>query len=184
MMVQNAATPETTYGRMQKILHWIVAGLLAGNFAIAWSMPDIHRDTKPEGLIRLHLAVGTVILLVAILRLLWRFRQPVPVFSGQAPPWQQRAAQATHSLLYLLLLVLPIMGWANASYRGWTIDLFGWGHLPQIVPTGSPLGRPLGDVHTVIAYVLLGLIGLHLAAALYHQFWLRDQIMSRMLPSR
>ena len=183
-MVENSATPETVYGWTQKVLHWLVVGLLAAEFAIAWSMPNIHRDTKPEGLISLHLALGAVILLVVILRSLWRLGHPVPLIRAQAPHWQQRTARATHSLLYLLLLLLPVLGWANASYRGWTIDLFGLGNLPQILSTGSSFGRRLGDVHTVVAYVLLGLVGLHVVAALYHQFWLRDQIMSRMLPRR
>lgn len=169
------------YGRAHKSLHWLTVALLAVQFAIAWSMPAIHRDTKPEGLISLHLTAGAVILVVMVLRLLWRFGHPVPLIRDQTPLWQQRTAQVTHALLYLLLLLLPVMGWGNASYRGWTIDLFGLVRLPLILPTGSPLGHQLGDVHTVVSYVLLGLIGLHIAAVLYHQFWLRDRIMSRML---
>ncbi len=85
-------------------------------------------------------------------------------------------------MLNLTLLVQPFMGWANASSRGWTVHLFGLVSLPQILPTGSPLGHELGDIHTLTAYLLLALVGLHLAGALYQQFWLRGRLLSRMLP--
>lgn len=183
-MAEKQTAGVIAYGRAHKALHWLVVALLAVQFAVAWSMPDIHRDTKPEGLISLHLSVGAMILVVVILRFFWRFGHPVPLIRDQAPLWRQRGAQATHALLYLLLLLVPVMGWANASYHGWTIDLFGLVRLPRILPTGAPLGHQLGDVHTVASYVLLGLVGLHVAAVLYHQFWLRDRIMSRMLGGR
>jgi cytochrome b561 len=115
-------------------------------------------------------------------RLVWRLCHSVPPAADDLPQWQHRSAEATHALLYVLLFALPITGWANASARGWTIELFGLVTLPRIMPTGAPLGLEIGDIHGWIAYGLLGLVGLHVAAALYHHFWLRDRVLSRMLP--
>jgi cytochrome b561 len=178
---QKATQAQAAYGRIHRSLHWLVASLIAAQFAIAWSMPEIEHDTKPEGLIGLHLAVGAVILFVVIARLIWRLANPVPLNLGHVPLWQQRSARAAHALLYVLLLALPVLGWAHASSHGWRIDLFGLASLPRILPAGSPAGGLLGDVHSSLAYVLLGLVGLHIAAVLYHQFRLRDGILSRML---
>jgi cytochrome b561 len=180
-MLQERMARAPGYGGVAKSLHWLIVLLLVVQFALAWTMPEIHRGTRPETLINLHLSVGTVILLVALLRLAWRLRFPVPLVTDNVPRWQHRAAQASHSLLYLLLLLMPLLGWANGSARGWTIDFFGLAALPPLLPENSPLGRELGDVHIWTSYVLLGFLGLHVAAALYHHFWLRDRVLRRML---
>jgi cytochrome b561 len=168
------------YGSVAKALHWFIAALLAAQFAIAWTMPDIHRGTNPQGLVSLHFSLGIVVLVAATLRLLWRLRNPVPLLSANVPLWQYRLAQAIHALLYAAILVLPLMGWANASSRGLPINFFGIVALPQM--PHWPLGRAFGELHVLTAYALLALVSLHVIAALYHHFWLRDQVLLRMLP--
>ncbi len=145
-------------------------------------MPGIHRGTQPEGLINLHLSIGVVILLLVVLRLLWRIGHPVALIADNVPVWQHRGAKATHAMLYFLLVLLPFMGWASASARGWSIDLFGLVPLPRILPSDPALGAQLGGIHVWTSYALLGFVGLHVAAALYHYFWLRDRVLPRMLP--
>jgi len=120
-------------------------------------------------------------LVLVVVRLLWRALNPVPQ-SSSLPLWQRRAAQATHSLLYLLLLALPLLGWASAASRAWSID-FGMFALPPVLPANPRLGGKLGDIHTFTAYALLALVGLHVLAALYHRFWARDSVLERMLPT-
>jgi len=98
------------------------------------------------------------------------------------PRWQVIAASVTHRLLYLLMLVMPVLGWANANSRGWDVTLFGLIPLPRIMAAKSPIGHTLGDVHTLIAYVTLGLLALHVSGALFHHFKLKDRTLARMLP--
>ncbi len=87
-----------------------------------------------------------------------------------------------HSLLYMLLLVLPVLGWINASWRGMPIVMFGL-ELPKLVATRAPGWGWTGDVHVVLSnYLLLTLVGLHMAAALYHYLIRRDRVLQRMLP--
>jgi cytochrome b561 len=182
-MPERSVSGEEGYGGVAKALHWLVVGLLMVQFAIAWTMPDIRRGTQPEGLIRLHLSFGVAIMLLAALRLLWRLYRPVPLISDGLPWWQQRAAQVTHAALYALLFLVPILGWANASARGWKIAVFGLFEMPHVWPAGSAFGRgELGGIHVWSTYALLGLVGLHVLAALYHHLWLRDRVLSRMLP--
>jgi cytochrome b561 len=181
-MLDTRTAREPGYGAVAKLLHWLIVGLLLVQFGVAWTMPEIHRGTTPEGLITVHLSLGASILALAVLRLCWRLIYPVPLLTDDVPAWQQLAARATHALLYLLLFVVPLLGWANASARGFAVDLFGFIPLPALMPKDSALGLGLGDIHTLAAYAILALAGLHMLAALYHHFWLRDRVLTRMLP--
>ncbi len=163
-------------------LHWIIVLLLVVQYAIGWTMPGIHRDTQPETLINLHLSFGALILVLLLLRLVWRITHPVPPPPAGLPGWQNTASSAIHWLLYLLLILVPLLGWMNTSARGWSITLFQTIPLFGLVEKGSPLGRSAGDVHVVLSYALLAVAGLHILAALYHRFVLRDEVLSRMLP--
>jgi cytochrome b561 len=171
--------PES-YGPVAKWFHWAIVLLLAGQYAVAWTMPEIHRDTKPETLISLHLSLGALILLVMLLRLAWRLSHPVAPLTEGIPAWQVTAAQATHLSLYGLMLIMPVLGWANANARGWDVTLFGVFTLPSLVAEHSSIGHQAGDMHALLANVVLGLLGLHVAGALYHHFWLRDRTLARM----
>ena len=178
--MQTSETP--AFSLPVKLFHWLTVLLLAVQYVIGWLMPDVHHDTRPVGLIGLHLSVGATIVLLVLVRLAWRVSHKPPAESRTLPPLMRMAASATHGLLYALLIALPLMGWANASARGWAVSLFHVVPLPALAATGSALGHTLGDVHKLTAWVLLGLIGLHVAAALFHQFVIRDGTLGRMLP--
>ena len=173
-----------TYNGVAKALHWLVLALLAVQFGVAWSMPDVGRDTKPEGLIAWHLSVGTVILLVMLVRLGWRMVSTVPPAPANLPPALRWLSRITHFLLYGILIVLPLLGWINASSRGWAVHLFGVIPLPALVASGSEWGHGIGEVHALVALVLLGIVGLHVLGALYHQFVLRDSLVTTRMVSR
>lgn len=174
----------TGYTGTAKALHWTIVALLIVQFIAAWTMPDIKRDTKPDTLINLHISVGVLILFVAVLRLTWRAGHPEPPPEDGLPPWRVQSARAVHWLLYALLFVLPVLGWLNASWRGFPVIMFGL-ELPKLLATRAPGGGWTGDVHALLAtYGLLTLVGLHVAAALYHYFIRRDGVLQRMLPGR
>jgi cytochrome b561 len=176
------AVRSAEYDGVAKALHWLVLALLAAQYLVAWTMPEIHRDSRPDRLVSLHVSIGLLILAIVVVRLIWRLRHPVVLIADKTPGWQRAAAQIVHGLLYVLLIALPLMGWANVSARGWRISFFDFFALPPIVPAGSALGHELGDIHILAAYALLAVVGLHVAAALYHHFWQRDRVLLRMLP--
>jgi cytochrome b561 len=170
------------YGPIAKILHWLIALLLVVQYGLGWLMPHVGRNTKPEGLIAWHLWIGAVIIAVLAIRLIWRVTHPVPLLRDNVPGWQHVLAAVTHWGLYLILVVLLALGWANASARGWSVTLLGIVPLPSIAATGSPFGMRAGDIHSFIGWILLALVGLHVLAVLYHRLILRDQVLQRMLP--
>ena len=170
------------YTATAKSLHWLILALLIVQFIVAWTMPHIGRNTKPDTLINLHFSIGAIVLAVAIVRLLWRLTHPEPPPEAGVPPWQVTSARIVHWLLYVLLFVVPILGWMNASWRGFAVALFGL-ELPKLLPTRAPGWVWTGDVHALLAnYVMLTLVGLHVAAALYHWLIRRDRVLQRMLP--
>ena len=172
----------SSYTGTAKTLHWLILALLIAQFAFAWTMPHIGRNTPVTTLISLHFTFGIVILAVAVVRLVWRAVQGDPGPEDGLPPWQTASARVIHWLLYALLFVVPLLGWINASWRNMPIVMFGY-PLPQLVATRAPGWGWTGDLHTVLAtYAMLALVGLHVAAALYHYFIRRDGVLQRMLP--
>ena len=170
------------YTGTAKALHWLILALLIVQFIVAWTMPHIGRNTPVTTLISLHFTLGVVILAVAIIRLVWRMSHGEPEPEDGLPPWQTASARLVHWLLYAVLFVVPILGWINASWRGMPIVMFGL-QLPQLIATRAPGWQWTGDVHTLLAeYGMLTLVGLHVAAALYHFFVRRDGVLQRMLP--
>jgi len=169
------------YSSVARVFHWLIVALIIVQFAIAWTMPEIERNTRPEGMVGWHLTIGLLILLTALARLFWRAsHKPPPPPRGLAPALKL-LSRATHIGLYALLIVLPLMGWINASARGWAVKLFGFVPLPALVPSGSAIGRQMGDIHATTAIVLLVVIGLHVAGAAYHALVLRDRTLQRMI---
>jgi cytochrome b561 len=172
------------YAPIAKLLHWLIVALLFCQYAIAWSMPHIGRNTKPDRLIDLHFSFGVLILMVLAVRLAWRWAHGEPTPLAGLPPWVVRSSRAIHYSLYLLLVLLPLLGWVNASFRGFDVTLFGLVHLPQLIATRTPGFAWTGDVHSFLSnYLLLALVDLHVAAALYHRFVRKDRVLERMLPT-
>jgi len=171
------------YTGTAKALHWFIVALLIVQFVIAWIMPEIRRNTQPGTLINLHLSFGALILAVAIVRLGFRLIQGEPEPVASLLPWERRVSSTVYWLLYLLLLVVPILGWINASWRGFPATVFGLFELPKLIATRAPGWGWTGDVHGLLSnYLMLALVGLHVAAALYHYFIRRDGVLQRMLP--
>jgi cytochrome b561 len=183
MMPSNEASSRryaAGYDSVAKFFHWLIVLLIAAQFVIGWTMPDIHKGTRPEGLIAWHLGVGATLIAAVLLRIVWRLTHP-PV-PASLSPFLNLVSHTTHGFLYLALVVVPVLGWANASSRGWSVKLFGLLPYPAIAPVGSSVGHEMGDIHGYLAWVLFALIALHIAAALFHRFVLKDRVLQRMLP--
>jgi len=168
-----------TYNAVAKILHWSIAVLIALQLGLGWTMPEVHKDTRPDGEIGWHIAVGVLIVLLVAARVMWRALRP-PTGTDSDRSWMRHLASATHILLYLLMITVPVLGWANAGSRDWVVGI-GPLHLPRLMPAGSKLGHDMGDIHGDLAVVLAVVVGLHVVAGLYHQFIRKDDTLLRMM---
>jgi cytochrome b561 len=174
--MQSAA--DARYDTVARLLHWLVVVLVAAQFVIGWTMPDVHRDTRPEGEIAWHLGVGAALLAAMACRVIWRATHRPP--PDDQPALLRAVSGLTHFGLYALLIAVPVLGWINASSRAWAVTLFGAIPLPALSAPGSSFGHAMGDVHSALAWVLFALICLHVLAALYHRFVRNDRVLQRM----
>jgi cytochrome b561 len=167
------------YSAIQRSLHWIIFGLIATQYIVGSIMPHIGRNTPNESWVNWHLSLGAAILFFIFMRLMVRIAHPVAL-RETGSKWQRQLASATHSSIYVLIFVMCILGWAAASFRGWTVYLFGLIPLPGLAAKNAPWAHTAGDIHDLLLYVLLVPIALHIFAALYHQYVLRDRLLERM----
>lgn len=172
------------YSPVTKLMHWLIALLVLGQFVVAFLMPEIGRATVSGPLINLHFSLGVVILVLMAIRAFLRVRNPVPLDMPDRPVWERWIAIATHRLFYFILLVGPFLGWASASAHNLPVNVFGLFVLPSIAAPKAGWALVAGDVHSLFMWTLLALIGLHVAGALYHYFFLNDHILQRMLAAR
>jgi cytochrome b561 len=172
--------PHTTYGTVAKVLHWLIAAILVGQFALGWLMPKVRRGMEPGVAMQIHISIGIVVLTLIVVRFAWRLTHRVPA-EPELPRWQRNASAGMHWLLYLLVLVTTLTGWFYASARGWSLTFFGMFPLPALVAEGSPTGRAIGELHESIVWVLLAFAIAHVLAAVVHAFVYRDRVMQRML---
>jgi cytochrome b561 len=179
---------EPRYGRMAMALHWLLAVLIVSAFAAGMYVADLPFSLAKLKWINWHKWAGMVILVLSVWRLAWRLthRPPaLPVRIERAMPgWQRAAFHGTHHLMYLLFLAVPLLGWSYSSAKGYPIVWFGVLPLPDWVPVSESLAQVLKPLHALSAYGLMGLVALHVAAALKHQFIDRDGLIDRMRPGR
>ena len=179
-MTPEARPLSRSYSRTAKVLHWLIALLIVVQLVIGWTMPHVRKGTLPVGEIGWHVTVGVLITLLVALRIVVRVARP-PAGAPRAVGLVDRLGQGVHALLYLLMVVVPVLGWANANSRDWAVGLAPLFDLPRIMPVGSKLGHDLGDVHSALAVVLAVLIGLHVLAGLFHHWVRRDDTLRRMI---
>ena len=161
------------FGLPSRLIHWSIAALVA----LAWVSGDLGGAGRG-----LHMGLGALVLGLSLLRLLWRALNRAPPAPPGTPDWQARAAVAGHLALYALTLGVPLLGLFDRWARGRPVSLFGV--LPVPAPFTPPFGRLWGEVHEIAANLLLLVVGLHVAAALWHHLVLRDGVLRRMLPGR
>jgi cytochrome b561 len=181
-MVRNTAD---TWGWPARALHWIVAVLVLGIFTHGLMLDDFPREARGYQL-WLHAAAGASLFAFGAAGFAWWLINTVPRGPPGTPGWQLSAARIVHWALYVLLFGTLTCGWLLAGTHRTPVDvqMFGLLTMPQPLAPHSPLHKPLEETHAIVAYLLITLVALHVAAALYHHFALRDEVLARMITGR
>src|SRR3989344_5327830 len=158
-----ADAPPRRYTRTAMLLHWVLGLALIGLFGVGIYMTGLPFSPQRLKLYNWHKWAGVTILVLSVLRLLWR---------------------ATHRLLYTLFFAVPLIGWAYSSAAGFPIVFLGLWQLPDFVPVSKELAEAIKPWHQYTAFAMAGLVLLHIAGALKHQIVDRDGLIARMLPGR
>jgi cytochrome b561 len=169
------------YGTVAIALHWLIALLIVTAFVLGLTV-----DSFPKpwigAIINLHSLIGLSILLLTFVRLLWRLGHPAPPLPASFGALAKFASSAGHIALYILMIATPIIGVPTLLYRGRGLD-FGFLQIASPFARTPEIYRPLTQIHEIASYALIGLAVGHALAALYHQFALRDGVLTRMLPA-
>lgn len=170
------------WGFVSKTFHWIIVVLIIVQYTLAQVAEDLPLGLQKFTTLARHKSIGLTILGLAILRLLWRWANPTPELPGTLKPWEKKLATTTHFAMYLLLFAMPVTGWLMSSAANFPVSWFGVFTLPDLLAPDRGLQETLHDVHETLFKFLVTLAVLHVAAALKHHFWLKDDVLRRMVP--
>ena len=174
--------PPVRYTGVAQAFHWIIAALIVTQFTLAWMADDLPLGMHKLALLARHKSFGMTVLVLAVLRLVWRIRHPPPALPGAMSAIERRLARATHVAFYLLLFAMPITGWLMSSAKSYSVSWFGLVTWPDLIPKNAAAFEFLKSTHDLLSYLLLGIAALHVLAALKHHFWNKDDVFLRMLP--
>ncbi len=173
---------EDRYGVVTQLLHWAIVVLIIVQYVLAERAEDLPLGSAKIATLAQHKSFGMTILFLALMRLVWRWMNPVPKIPSSMPRWQRLGAHVSHIGLYALLLAAPILGWMMSSARNFPVSWFGLFTFPNLVGPNRPLYDFLHEAHEVAAKLIFVLALLHAGAALKHHFIDKDNVLRRMLP--
>jgi len=183
-----ATDSATSWGWVQRLLHWSMTGLILFMLGLGLWMVRIDDVVKAFGWYQLHKSWGAVVLALALVRVVWRWAQPAkPALPDDMPGWERAAAAGAHVALYVLMFALPVSGWLMASASplqdqiGLKNMVFGLFEMPDpFVPGDKALEATLKSVHAMLAWTMLIVLAGHVTGALKHHFVNRDEVLKRM----
>ena len=171
-----------SWGAVAKTLHWLIVALIITQYVLAEAADEMPLGAAKFATLARHKSIGITILILAVLRLLWRWMNPTPELPSTLKPYQRVLARATHFALYVLLFAQPITGWIMSSASNFPVSYFGWFTLPDLVEPNKEFAKLMEEVHKTSFKCLVAVASLHVFAALWHHFRLKDDVLKRMLP--
>ena len=172
------------YRPLARALHWLTAILVIATIPVGAVMVQegLPRALQ-NGLFIFHKNVGVILILLVLLRLIYRAAHAPPPLPASVPDWQRKVAGLTHGLLYLLLLVMGVSGYVRVAAGGFPIETLDALGVPPLAPRSDALAETAKAVHFYVRFALIALILLHVGAALQHLFSRADGIFARMWPA-
>jgi cytochrome b561 len=167
----------TQYTRTAISLHWLIALTILAGFSLGLYMHDLPLSPQKLKYYSWHKWIGITTFLLALIRVGWRVTHEAPALPSGMPEWQRKAATVSHVLLYVFILIIPISGWLYSSASGVSVVYLKLVPLPDLVAPDKELAAQLKLLHKTLNFSLAGLVILHIAAAIKHQFVDRDGLL-------
>lgn len=171
------------YGVPARLIHWIMALLVLGMIPVGFLMVREGLDRSFQNFLFIsHKNIGVLLLILIVVRLIYRWRNPPELAPVALPKVQEFAAHATHIGLYVLLFIMPLAGYVRVRAGGFPIEALDAMGIPALVPRSEALAEFAKTVHFYGAYAIAVLVVIHVVAGAYHGLVRRDGIFSRMWP--
>ena len=155
--------------------------LIIGLLIVGFTMTSMEPSADKWELYSMHKATGVVVLSLVSLRFLWRLINVKLDLPADLPSWQKLASRVTHYLLYVFMFLMPISGVLMSVLGGHEVNVFSLFTIPAVEEKSVALAQFFNNIHGISALIFVGLIGLHIAAGLYHHFVRKDNILKRMI---
>ena len=178
----NASERTRGYGNVARLFHWVIALMVAVQIPAGVAMTSEPLAAWADPLFILHKGTGAVLLVLVTARILWRITHWPPDFPDFMPALEQRIARATHIALYALLAVMVVSGYVRTIGDGFPIELLDALGIPPLFPQAPGVAGVMLVVHQFAAIALVGLVAVHVSAALRHHLIERNPVLSRMWP--
>jgi cytochrome b561 len=170
------------YGALAQLFHWLTVVLVGTAYLVSpGGREERVYSTALDFSRQTHETIGILVFALVLVRILWRLFEPTPESPPMAP-WMRYSAGAAHLGLYALLLAIPLTAIGGAWLEAHPLTIFGIGNVGPMLPQAHDLGASIAYIHTILGDAILWLAGFHAAAALFHHFILRDNILTSMLP--
>ena len=163
------------------MLHWSMAILILLQGIGGWIGQEMDRSPLKVDVMTAHKSLGITLLLLVVIRLLWRWTHPAPPPPPGSKPWEIRTASLSHTVLYLLMIALPLSGWLSASSSLVPWKLWWFIPWPAIAPVDQHLHEIASETHEALVWSLAATLAIHVAGALRHHFVKHDTVLLRML---
>jgi cytochrome b561 len=170
------------YGAPAIASHWLLALLIAGNFAFGLYFIDLPFSPQKLRYFSWHKWAGAMVLPLAAILLGWRAFHGEHPLPAAMPDWEKQLSRFTHVLLYLFFFTSPLSGWVYSSAAGFQTVLFGVWPIPDLIPRNREIAEALKAVHRWINYALAVTVIVHVAAAIKHHVVDRDDVLVSMIP--
>ena len=176
--MQGESTTDS-YSLTARIIHWLTALIILGLLVVGTYMTAMDVSAQKLQLYNLHKSFGLLVLALVFVRIVWHIIKKKPKSLSTYKKWEKILSHAVHGFLYLLLIAIPISGWIMSSAGDFNIKFFGL-NMPDIVSKDENLFKLSTEMHQILAWVLLGMLALHIAGALKHHVIDRDETLARM----
>lgn len=174
---------DVRYSRVAMLLHWLIAIAVIAQWRIAESAEQAASEAAGRAIMANHFSLGVTTLILVLLRLGWRLVRPNPPLAAHLATWERVLSKTTHTMFYVLLIVMPLAGWLAMSKYGSPVSVWGLFALPPLPVAPDPAGaKAIFGTHATAGIVLLGLLALHVLGTLKHTLIDRDGNLFRMLP--
>jgi cytochrome b561 len=165
------ANTEKSYGLLSRALHGVIMLLIFGMLGVGIYMSDLDKtDELRKQLFSLHMSTGVLVLVLAVIRIVWLKFSPAPKLPMGLTNWEKILTTIVKSLMYLLMLAIPIVGILMVNSKGFPVSFYGLFDLPRLVGENDGLHEFMEEAHEFLAFTLLFLVVLHVAGALKHRF--------------
>lgn len=172
---------EKSYGLISRLFHWIMSVIILSMISVGYYMKYFAPQESKATIYGMHKATGVIVFTLVLLRLTWRMINVSPKLPEDCQKWLAAASKINFIVLYTMMISMPITGLFMSLYSGFKINVYGLFTIPTFLEKNKKLAALFKELHNGFAVLFIIAISLHILVNLYHHFYKKDNILTRMI---